>query len=128
MKLNLVLAAMLIACLAAFAANAGTVGDADGDTVPDAFDNCTNDDNGPNTVPANNQTDLDGDGIGVRCDPDYNQDNTVGVGDFNIFFQAFTGAVAEPRADHNQDGTVGVGDFIIFDEKFQAGVPGPPTP
>ena len=126
MKLKYILMACLLAGGMALSANAGVITDTDLDTIPDVFDNCPNQDNGPNTVPANNQTDLDGDGFGVRCDPDYNQDNTVGVGDFTIFFDAFTNGVGvEPKADHNQDGSVGVGDFTIFFFFFDgAGVPG----
>lgn len=123
MKLKLLIISLL-ACGFAMSAGAGAILDDDGDLIPDVFDNCVTDDNGPNTVPANNQVDLDGDGIGVRCDPDYNQDGTVGTGDFAIFFDAFSGAAPEPRADHNQDGTVGTGDFAIFFEKFTIGSPG----
>lgn len=90
MNLKSILMACLFTGALAVSANAGSILDFDGDTIPDVFDNCVTDDNGPNTFPANNQTDLDGDGFGVRCDPDYNQDGTVGVGDFTIFFDKFT--------------------------------------
>ncbi len=93
MNLKSILMACLFTGALAVSANAGSIVDTDGDTIPDVFDNCVNDDNGPNTVPPNNQTDLDGDGFGVRCDPDYNQDGTVGVGDFTIFFEKFTAGV-----------------------------------
>jgi hypothetical protein len=112
----------LLAIGFAFSANAGSIDDTDGDLIPDVFDNCPNQDNGPNTFPANNQTDIRGAGIGVRCDPDYNGDGDVGVADFIIFFDVFTGLTTNPQADHNQDGDVGVADFIIFDAFF----PGPP--
>ena len=91
MNLKHVFFVSLLAIGFAFSANAGSIDDADSDRIPDVFDNCPNHDNGPDTVPANNQTDLDGDGFGVRCDPDYNQDGSVGVGDFTIFFEFFDG-------------------------------------
>src|SRR5215510_4816192 len=46
----------------------GGVGDFDGDTIPDATDNCPLDRNGPNDL--DNQADFDGDGVGDDCDPD----------------------------------------------------------
>jgi len=46
----------------------GGVADFDGDTIPDATDNCPLDRNGPNDL--DNQADFDGDGVGDDCDPD----------------------------------------------------------
>jgi len=46
----------------------GGVPDFDGDTIPDATDNCPLDRNGPNDL--DNQADFDGDGVGDDCDPD----------------------------------------------------------
>lgn len=69
--------------------------DTDGDGIPDIADNCLN-------VPNLDQCDADGDGIGNRCDCDFNQDNFCGGPDFTAFIGCFnqaTGATppARPR-------------------------------
>ena len=61
MKLKLVLLASIFALGFAFTANAGSVTDTDGDLVPDQFDNCLSDANGPNQ--GSNQIDTDADGF-----------------------------------------------------------------
>ncbi len=126
---RVVLSIVLMNCLFASSTFAGTILDQDGDSIPDVFDNCTTSDNGPTTVPPNNQLDCDGDGYGTACDGDYNNDGTVGVGDFPIYFNAF---IQFPQPDpvdacfdHNADGVIGIGDFAIFFDLFIRGVPGP---
>jgi hypothetical protein len=151
--------AILMACLLAggFAlwANAGVILDEDmsnpcvqtPDGVPNNFDNCIYSPNGPDAplFVSNDQVDVDADGFGIACDPDYNQDCTVGVADFNIFFACFTcpppdgsgfscgatcagalTAAGVASIDHNQDTTIGVGDFQVFFQHFLPhAVPGP---
>jgi hypothetical protein len=147
-KFLTITSAALLAIGFSIAAGAGSIIDTDVDLIPDMLDNCITDTNGPAapTLVPNNQVDVDGDGFGIRCDPDYNQDGNVGNGDFNIFFACFncpppdgqgaacgtgggidldcTAGIAVPRVDHNQDGGIGVGDFNIFFSHWQ-GVPGP---
>jgi hypothetical protein len=154
MKLTFTLMACLLMGGVALSVNSGSILDSDTgvlpaegpDGIPDVFDNCVTDSNGPASPPAvvaNDQVDVDGDGFGIRCDPDYNQDGSVGVGDFNLFFACFScpgpagsgvacgaacagasTAAGVASTDHNQDTTIGVGDFNIFFSKFP-GVPGP---
>ena len=68
--------------------------DADGDLVPDQFDNCSTVRNGPNDP--SRQIDSDRDGYGNACDADYSVpsgDFLVTTGDFPVFINAFVGAV-----------------------------------
>ncbi len=124
MKLKLVLLASVFALGFAFSANAGTVNDSDTDLVPDQFDNCLTDANGPNDD--SNQIDSDQDGYGNACDTDYNDDGDTTVADFGIFFPAFTGATPDAQTDHNGDGDTTVADFGVFFADFSD--PSTPTP
>ena len=121
MKLKLIVMASIVALGFAFSANAGSVADADGDLVPDAFDNCPAQANGPGE--ATNQVDTDGDGRGNRCDPDFDQDDQALASDFTLFLGAFPGPVsgADEEFDLDGDGQALAGDFTIFLEFF----PGP---
>ena len=102
-----------------FAAIAGPLpggsGDGDGDTIEDAFDNCT-------AVANLEQLDFDDDGFGNVCDADFNNDCIVGVPDFGIFGAHFGGVVCDvdfaPTCDLNTDGVVGVPDFAAFGALF----------
>jgi len=105
--------------------------DTDGDGVADVAvggapaDNCTL---LPN--PGAAQLDTDGDGIGNRCDCDFNQDNACGAPDFGLFIGCFGAPTGEnavcKAADMNGDGVVGAPDFGLFIGGF-GGPPGPPS-
>lgn len=125
MKLKLILLASVFALGFAFTANAGSVTDVDSDLVPDAFDNCLSDLNGPNDD--SNQIDSDQDGYGNACDTDYNNDGDTTVADFGVFFPAFTGTTPDPQTDHNGDSATTVADFGVFFADFSAAptAPGP---
>ncbi|MDJ0866281.1 MAG: hypothetical protein QNK03_09255, partial [Myxococcota bacterium] len=89
--------------------------DADGDGVPDREDNCIDDANAT-------QLDADRDGYGDACDPDYNDDGSVGISDFNRFRPQFGLTDADPgfdpAVDHDGDGSVGIPDFNVFRSFF----------
>lgn len=95
---------------------AGTVcGDSDGDTIDDCSDNCSDKVN-----PA--QDDTDGDDCGNLCDADYDNNGSVGFGDFGAFTASFGGG--DLQKDHTEpvSGPVGFGDFGFFTANF-----GPPA-
>ena len=119
------------------------VGDADGDGVPDAEDNCVN-------VPNQDQADFDLDAVGDVCDNcseainpaqddcdddycgnlcdcDYNQDGVCGWGDFGIYTQSygqFDSTCQQHMEPISPNRTVGFGDFGWFTAHFGS-VPGP---
>jgi hypothetical protein len=105
------------------AANAGTIVDTDSDTVPDAFDNCVNDANGPNE--ASNQIDTDGDGFGNACDCDFKAPapgNGFILGDDILDAFANFGS-SSALHDLDGDGFVLGGDVLICFGQF-GGAPG----
>jgi hypothetical protein len=106
----------------ALGASAGTNGDVDNDTVPDALDNCMLAQNGPRHEP-NNQCDTDQDGYGNACDFDVNQDNVIGAPDFGCFTFNF-GLSGHPisNCDSNCDGVIGAPDFGLFTSSFGGSV------
>ena len=107
-------------------ARAGAVLDADGDLIPDAFDNCSTLDNGPND--GSNQVDVDLDGFGNRCDADFDQDGATTPADFGLFLGTFGGPCIPPGVcapDLDGDGAVTPADFGIFLTYFGVGPPGP---
>ena len=120
MKLRLTLLVSLFAVGFALSANAGSVVDTDLDLVPDAFDNCSADPNGPGQ--ASNQIDTDVDGYGNFCDADFNNDNGVDGGDFGLFVANFNST--SPLHDLTGDGLVDGADFGRFVALFNQ-VPGP---
>ena len=61
-------------------------------------------------------TDADGDGIGNRCDADFNNDCIVNALDLGIFRSVFFSADAE--ADLNVDGIVNALDLGLFRSRF----------
>jgi hypothetical protein len=95
--------------------------DSDGDGVPDVRDDCTD-------VPDPAQADVDLDGYGNACDADYDENGTVGIGDFSIFAAAFGASAGDPRydarADHDGDGAVGVKDYLVLSGSWGR-APGP---
>jgi len=93
---------------------AGSVADADGDGIPDAYDNCQNTDNGPvaSTGGCVYQEDYDGDGYGQPCDFDYNQNGAADSGDLGDLLVALGNAgSADPKFDNNCNGAPDSGDF-----------------
>jgi len=93
----------------------------DGDSVENAFDNCSSLSNAA-------QKDLDHDGCGDLCDGDFDQDGGAGLLDFGVFKSAFGKSSGAPgydaRADMDCDGSVGLLDFGFFKAEF-GGAPGP---
>ncbi|MFK7897811.1 MAG: thrombospondin type 3 repeat-containing protein [Myxococcota bacterium] len=120
-------AGILVALLLnlALPAYAGSIQDADGDLVPDEFDNCLAAANGPND--ASNQTDCDSDGYGDVCDADYDQNGVTSVTDFGYFLTVF-GASFPPGffdcRDHDANGTITASDFGAYLSQF-GNPPGP---
>lgn len=100
-------------------ADATVVGDGDSDGVANSIDNCANQSNA-------SQQDTNADGLGNRCDPDYDQDNSVDDVDYEIFVKCFT-VGSGPDCDHDGNGVVGASDFGIF-TAFHPGPPGPAGP
>jgi hypothetical protein len=95
-----------------------TIGDFDGDEIEDTLDNCS--------VSANRaQDDTDGDDCGNLCDADYDNDGTVGFGDFGIFMQCYNSN--SELCDHTEPvggGPAGFADFGFFVGAF-GNTPGP---
>ena len=114
MNLKLILFVGVCAIGFAISANAGTIADADGDTIPDVFDDCSAQANGPTTPGKPNQLDSDDptDGYGNMCDGDLTQDGVVAGTDFTAFAGLF--GSADLRADFTGDGVVAGTDFTKF--------------
>lgn len=120
MKIKLIMLVSLFAFGFAMNANAGAVTDSDTDLVPDAFDNCLTDPNGPND--GSNQVDADQDGYGNACDADYDNDpiNEVSLFDFGSFVECLGGNPPNPPApnqeecDHNGVNGTEILDFGTF--------------
>ena len=116
----------MTATLLALPATAGTEqctgGDSDSDGIQLTCDNCSAAANAA-------QDDTDSDGCGNRCDPDFNQDGTVGAADFSRLAVVFGSAVppASPNIDIGPeplDNTIGAADFSNLASNF-GGTPGP---
>lgn len=90
--------------------------DSDADTLVDTQDNCIE-------RPNADQRDTDADGIGNRCDADFNQDCVVNVIDLARMRQDFF-AVGDLDTDLDGDGIVNVTDLGILRTLFFA-TPGP---
>ena len=82
--------------------------DSDGDTVEDAFDNCTNLSNA-------GQEDADHDGCGDVCDPlltcDCDGNGAVGVSDYNVMSIEWGNTSPPLTCDCDGNGAVGVSDY-----------------
>ncbi len=95
--------------------------DMDDDGVNDAVDNCL-------IVPNSDQVDTNADGYGNICDPDLNNDDEVGIQDFNLFRGAFGASCGGPgydaEVDFNSDCAIGIVEFNTFRSYF-GGSPGP---
>jgi hypothetical protein len=95
------------------AASAGPLpsssGDSDGDTVKDAFDNCT-------LKPNANQLDADHDACGDVCDQNIQGDcdgnHAVGVGDFNKLTSSW--GQLPGLCDVDGNGATAIGDFNLI--------------
>lgn len=124
MNLKLILFVGVCAIGFAMSANAGTIADADGDTIPDVFDDCSSIANGPATAGKPNQLDSDvpTDGYANMCDGDLTGDGVVAGTDFSAFVPLFGSALT--AADFSGDGVVAGTDFSLF-VSFFGGVPGP---
>lgn len=89
--------------------------DSDQDGVFDMQDNCT-------LVPNPDQVDTDGDGIGNRCDADFNNDCVINFTDITTFVPAFNSAVGDPNYDPDLDidsnGAIAFIDFITVTSSF----------
>lgn len=100
----------------ALASTASFAADSDNDGIPDATDNCT--------LHANaSQLDANGDGIGNRCDPDFNNNGIVDSQDGALFKAAF-GSTQFPDRDLNGNGIVDSQDGAISKGWFGK-APGP---
>ena len=110
---------ILLATGLPLAASAGPLpggADTDGDTVEDAFDNCTADSN-------SNQDDADHDGCGDACDAlvcDLTGDGVQGTPDFIVLSGDFgcTLGVGNCPGDCTGDGKTGAPDFIALSVDF----------
>jgi hypothetical protein len=120
-KFLAIASAVLLVIGFSLAASAGSIADGDGDLIPDVFDNCSADANGPND--ALNQTDDDDDGFGTACDCDFTQDGIVLGDDIVSLFGAFN-STTSPLHDIDGDGIVLGSDVVICFGQFN-GPPGP---
>jgi Zn-dependent metalloprotease len=96
--------------------------DADGDDVGDVCDNCSRRANA-------NQLNTNRDPYGNACDPDYDNDERVGISDFNVLRTQFgnrsgVNPAFNPDVDNNGDGVIGLPDFNVL-RSFFGGAPGP---
>ena len=82
-------------------------GDADGDGVPDALDNCRQTWNA-------DQTDSDTDGCGDVCEGDLNGDGKVDSSDLPLFVQDFGSTGCSSNGDLDSDGDVDGSDLGQF--------------
>ncbi len=83
--------------------------DSDGDGVADSQDNCR-------LVANPEQIDIDGDGLGNRCDPDFNNDGMVNFADLSRLAQAL--CQCDDEMDLNWDDRVDGQDVAIFRDYF----------
>ena len=123
MNIKLIFFVSLFAIGFAMSATAGSIADADGDDIPDVFDNCSVVANG--AAPGgtcSNQIDTDSDGFGDICDADFDNDNVVAGSDFGILITAF--GTSDALTDLDCDGVVAGSDFGLLLGAFGT-APGP---
>lgn len=84
--------------------------DSDGDDVDDNADNCSLESN-------IEQTDIDSDGLGNACDPDFNNDCIVNFLDYSQMTDNFL-STNSPLYDLNNDGVVNFIDIATFSSFF----------
>jgi arylsulfatase A-like enzyme len=110
--------------------------DRDGDGVDYRLDNCLDvenaapehcggDPNGTNAIACN--CDVDWDGIGNRCDCDFNNDGSCDDLDASILSFGIDpphGTEPNPSADMNCDGSIDEDDEALFESMLPAGAPG----
>lgn len=113
MKRNLLIlgCATLLALGLSLVSYAGAAPDADGDGVPDQYDNCDATPNGPlaATGGCNGQEDGDLDGYGNPCDADLNNNNSVDAADLGALLTAY--GTPSATADLNCNGSVDASDL-----------------
>ncbi len=95
--------------------------DADGDAIPDVFDNCLG-------LANPTQLDADGDGYGNACDADLNNSGVVTTADFGLLRSVLNQSAASSplaaAADLNESGTVTTADFGLLRARLNT-APGP---
>jgi hypothetical protein len=92
--------------------------DADADGILDHEDNCIEAANGPAIPDAggNIQLDVDGDGYGNICDPDFDQNGVVNAAD--LAYMRINFFSTDPLADLNGNGVVNAADLSIVRTMF----------
>lgn len=124
MKFNL----LALACALALAFGlsmgsfAGAVADADSDGIPDSFDNCINDANGPLAGTCSTNEDGDNDGYGNTCDRDFNNNGAADVNDLTTLLNNV--GSTDPQFDLNCNGAADVNDLTNVLNNI-GDVPGP---
>ncbi len=120
--------AALLALGLSFGSFAGSITDADGDGVPDAFDNCVTTPNGPLAATGQCDAQEDGnlDGYGNACDFDANDDGAMGLDDLGDYIDNAAVVSTNPVYDNNCDGATGLDDLgNAIDNNAIVAIPGP---
>ena len=96
--------------------DAAVVADSDGDGIVDGEDNCR-------LTPNADQRDTNGDGYGNICDCDLDNDDVVGMSDFNIFKTEWNTSGAGIDSDFDGDEMVDALDFDTFKSRWGSVAP-----